>query len=149
MKNILVRLPKLTQQELATVRAACDHLLDRKQEVPAPALYLAMLDVLGQKVPSYSNFCRTASFRLWKKNLPDVERFISGLWPSMTKVEEASISCFLLQLLVDDLKELKVGIGIGTVSSNLGRVPELFDRSFPDYRASGMAGKVLAAMVSR
>jgi hypothetical protein len=151
MKSILSQLPKLTQQELATVRAACDHLLDRKQDrkQEVPALYTAMLDVLGQSGPSYAGFQRTTSWKSWVKNLQEVESFITGLWPGMTKTQEASINCFLLQLLVDDLKYLKVAATLGSVSSNLGRLPEVFDRNFPDYRANGMAGMILEAMVRR
>jgi hypothetical protein len=147
MKSILSQLPSLTQQELATIRAACDHLLDRKQETPA--LYTAMLDILGQTGPSYASFQGTASWKSWAKNSQEVESFITGLWPDMTKTQEASINCFLLQLLVDDLKYLKVAVTIGTISSNLGRVPEVFDRNFPDYRVNGMAGMILEAMVRR
>ncbi len=147
MKSILAQLPKLTQQELAAVRAACDHLLDRKQEVPP--LYLAMLDVLGQKGPSYTSFQRTASWKQWLKNLQEVESFLKKLWPETTKTQEASLNCFLLQQLVDDLKYLKVAVTIGSISSNLGRIPEVFDRSFPGYRQGGLAGLVLKTMVSR
>jgi hypothetical protein len=147
MKNILSQLPKLSQQELATIRAACDHLLDKKQETPV--LYTSMLDILGQKGPSYSSFQRTASWKQWQKNLHEVESFYEKLFPNMTKVQEAAVNSLLLQLLVDDLKYLKVAITIGIVSSNLGRVPEVFDRAFPGYRQSGMAGKLLEAMVRK
>ena len=148
MKSILSQLPNLTQQELAIIRAACDHLLVSPLET-APALYSALLDVLGQKGPSYACFKLTASWKLWKKNLQETESFISGLWPNMTKNQEASISCFLLQLLADDLKAMKVPVTIGAISSNLGRVPAVFDRNFPDYRANDMAGMILEAMVRK
>ncbi len=147
MKQILAQLPKLSQQELATIKAACDHLLDRKQEVPL--LYLSMLDLLGQKGPSYASFQRTVSWKPWQKNLLEVSAFIEKLWPDLTRVQEASINCFLLQLLAGDLKYLKVAVTIGSISSNLGRVPEVFDRSFPGYRENGLAGLVLKTMVNR
>lgn len=147
MKNILAQLPRLTQQELATVRAACDHLLDKPQEVPN--LYLAMLRILGQKGPSYASFQRTASWKQWQKNLQEVTAFTEKLWPDMTKVQEASLNNFLLQLLVDDLNYLKVVATIGSISSNLGRVPEVFDRNFPGYREAGLAKVVLHVMVNR
>ncbi len=147
MKQILAKLPTLTQKELATVRAACDHLLDKKQETPA--LYTAMLDVLGQAGPSYAGFQRTASWKLWQKHLHDVEFFITKLWPDMTKVQEVAIDNFLISQLVDDLKYLKVAVTVGSISSNLGRVPEVFERSFPGYRQNGLAGLVLQSMVRR
>jgi hypothetical protein len=67
----------------------------------------------------------------------------------MTKVQEASLNNFLLQLLVDDLNYLKVVATIGSISSNLGRVPEVFDRNFPGYREAGLAKVVLHVMVNR
>jgi hypothetical protein len=108
-----------------------------------------MLSILGQKGPSYASFQRTVSWKPWRQHLVTVEAFIEKLWPGMTKVQEASLNSFLLWLLADDLKALKVPVTLGSISSNLGRVPEVFDRSFPDYRESGLASKVLQAMVNR
>ena len=50
-------------------------------------------------------------------------------------------------LLINDLKQLSVPVTLGTVCSNLARVPQVFDQQFPDYRQSGMAHIILKQMM--
>lgn len=147
MKTILAKLPNLSQRELTTIKAACDSLLDKPKD--APVLYLTMLDFLGQTGPSYASFQKTVSWRPWQQNQQIVSSFVSSLWPGLSKVQEVALTHFLLSLLADDLKYLEVPVSIGSLSVNLGRLPELFDRSFPGYRENGLAGIVLSSMVSR
>lgn len=147
MKTILAKLPRLSQKELSTVKAACDSLLDKPKD--SPVLYLTMLDFLGQNGPSYVSFQKTVSWRPWQQNQQIVSSFVSSLWPGLSKVQEVALTHFLLSLLADDLKYLEVPVSIGSLSVNLGRLPELFDRSFPGYRENGLAGIVLSSMVSR
>ena len=49
----------------------------------------------------------------------------------------------LFELLADDLKERGVNPTVGIMVASLGRIPELIDAAFPDYRASGMTDLIL------
>lgn len=148
--KLLAALPHLKQTELATLRAAIDHLLVHRVDdldTTSP-LYAAMAKLLGVGL-SYRDFHNVVSFKTWRKSAPAVVSFIEATFPTATKVAKIAMMTFLLEALIDDLKSRGVPITLGTVTINLDRLPQLFDSAFPDYRQAGMSHLVIEAMKKR
>lgn len=153
LKTALGALSGLTQAELATVRAACEHLLNREdtRDDPTKPLYDSVLRAMGGSHHGtyrlrWGLFKGTTTYSTWKKNAPGVVSFIDQTYPQASKVAKMGILQVLLDALLEDLKQRGVPITIGVVVSNLSRLPEIFDTCYPDYRKCGMAGLVLKAM---
>lgn len=145
--TVLGILPQLSQTELATVRAALDHLLVSKVDdldTTSP-LYAAMATLLGVKL-SFRDFHNVQAYSTWKKVAPGIVTFISETWPDLTKVAKLAMMSFLLEALIDDLKGRGVPVSLGTVTFNLSRLPEIYDLIFPGYRQAGLSHLVLGAM---
>lgn len=145
--DMLRELPKLSQEELATVRAAIDHLLGSSDHLldNTSALYGAMITLLGIKL-AYRDFNATKPYREWRKSAPAVVYFIDQTFPASGKISKMAITKYLLTALIDDLKARKVPVTLGVVVSNISRLPQIFDACFPNYRESGMAHLVLKAL---
>ncbi len=147
LTEVLAALPKLSQRDLATVRAAIDHLLVQQVDdidLTSP-LYDAMAKALGLHL-SFRDFHNTTSYKTWKRTAPVVIAFIEKSWPEATKVAKAALMSFLIETLLDDLKSRNVPLTLGQVVMNLERMPMLVDTEFPDYIKSGMAHLILRAM---
>ena len=147
LNDILAVLPSLQQHELATIKAAINHLLVKQiddVDTTSP-LYEAMANLLGVGL-SFRDFHNVTSYSTWKKSAPHVVSFIEKTYPQATRVAKLAMMTFLLEALIDDLKGRGVPITLGTVTVNLERLPALYDQCFPGYRESGMAHLVLKSM---
>lgn len=147
VNKVLGILPGLSQQELATVRAAIDHLLVHQVDEldTTSPLYTAIATMLGVGL-SYRDFHNVQAYSTWRKVAPKVVSFIQETFPQATKVTKTAMMTFMLEALMDDLKGRGVSITLKTMTVNLSRLPMLFDQEFPDYRQNGMAHLVLEAM---
>lgn len=150
---ILSALASLSQAELATVKAACEHLLNKEdtKDDPTKPLYDSVLRAMGGPHGGtyrlrWGVFKGTTTHSTWKKHAPGVVSFIDQTYPGASKVAKMAILQVLLDALIDDLKQRGVTITLGTLVSNLSRLPEIYDTCYPDYRKSGMAGVILNAM---
>jgi hypothetical protein len=52
----------------------------------------------------------------------------------------------LVSALMDELRSRGIGVAFGTVATNIGRLPEIFDSAFPGYLESGLGFVVPLAM---
>ncbi len=150
LNEVLAALPHLSQTELATIKAAIDHLLTQQvDEVDLTSpLYDAMAKALGLQL-SFRDFHNIVSYKTWKRTAPVVVRFIETTYPQATKVAKLAMMSFLIEALLEDLKSRGVPLSLGQVTLNLERLPMLYDQSFPDYRKSGMTNIVLEAMTKK
>lgn len=148
--QVLAALPKLTKADLATVRAAVDHLLGPQQgaTLTAPPLFNALAGLIGNRV-TYQAFTTMGAYKHWAKNVTTVDEFITEHFPDTSKVLSAALLRFLMELIVDDLKGRKVPATLGSITVNLGRLPEIFESAFPGYLESGAAHLIVKAMVKR
>lgn len=145
--EVLAALPKLSQPELASVRAALEHLLVHQVDEldTTSPLYIAMSELLGVGL-SFRDFHNAQSYSTWRKVAPKVVAFMEATFPHTTKVTKFAMMTFMLEALMDDLKGRGVPLTLSTVTVNLARLPALFDQEFPGYRESGKAHLVLKAM---
>lgn len=147
---IIGQLPQLPRDDLKKINAAIGHLLKgeaRNNHTDGTvALFSALTTTLGTNLP-YASFTATSSHVHWAKSAPDVVQFIDTTFPTATRIEKRAIMMFLIEALIDDLKTRKVPISIGSVVTNIGFLPQIFDSAFPEYRKNGLALLVLKAMV--
>jgi hypothetical protein len=151
LTNIISALATLNKRELATVKAAVEQLLGSKAPTVAPealSLYEA-IRVAGsnEKLP-YEALKRSAMAATWVKYAPEAITFIENTWPQAkrNKIVRMGLERLLISVLVDDLRSKNVKITVGTLVRNLGRLPEVFDSEFPQYRENQLQGLILKAM---
>ena len=147
LTSLLAELPKLRPDELATVKAAAEHLLGAQHEAPdsTTPLYDALTSLLGNQMP-YGRFKLSASWRMWARNAPTVVTFIDKNFPKATKVARLALMKFIVETLIAEMRERKIPVTVGSVTNNLTRCPEVFEMAFPDYIESGLQHLVLKAM---
>lgn len=146
LNDVLAMLPHLRQKDLSTVRAAIDHLLDKRVENdPTLPLFGAIKSILGIHT-SFHQFQAARAYAAWKRAAPAYVQFLDATWPEASKVAKVAITTVLIDMLADDLAGMKVPVTLNSIVTNLERIPQLFDREFPGYRKMGMAHLVLAAM---
>lgn len=149
--QIIAFLPKLSRADLATVKAAAEHLLgglNSEANDHTYPLFEAVRNIINSRI-SFLKFKTTNSFREWDKNASGVIQFIDETFPNIGKTTRMAMMTYLVGALADDLKERGVPVTIGTMSSNLGRLPEVFEDAFPNYRGSGLVHLIVKSMERR
>lgn len=147
LSAILALLPALSRADLLAVRAAADGLLGSLTATAGP-LYGVLTDALGVKMP-FGRFKQTPASKNWVENETLVVSFIDATWPGLSKVEQMAVMRLLVEMLIAELKERKVPATVGAAAVNLGLIPQVLDKGFPDYRQAGMANLILKAMAKR
>ena len=148
--KILGALPKLSQPDLEAIIALATSLtngrtgaLQKGADTVSQTILTALAATAGLNVGSISLPERTQ--QQFNKRCP---KFISFLdehfkgWAA-NKNSQLAFLKMLFELLADDLKERGINPSIGIMVVNLGRIPEVIDAAFPDYRASGMTDLIL------
>ena len=131
--QVLTLLPKLKRDELQAVKAVLDSLLSSKNnnvELWGDACRV----VLG--IEQRFAIVKTVAA---KRNLDAAEEFLKSVLPEHCRAHLMAARQRLVSLLADDLKRRKVNPTVGIILANLGRLPEVFDNAYPDYRKSGLA----------
>lgn len=149
VNEILAALPKLSQPELATIKAAVEHLLTKLDSTDdtLPLFTIVRLR-LGVKV-SFGQFKATSAYPVWRKKAAVVVSFIDQWWPDAKKTERGALLTLAVDLLLSDLKRCQIPATLSSISSSLDRIPQLIDFELPDYRQSGLSHLVLKAMSTR
>lgn len=145
--QIIGALPTLGHADLKAINAVTAHLLG--QGLPDPQnhpngpqawLFVALQGVLN------GAYRPPDSLKAFNKNAPAVIKFVAdgfGVHFLDKKVEAMALLNGLVCLLRDDLKDRKVPVTYKTMTEHLPRLPEVFERSFPGYLDSGLAGLFL------
>lgn len=146
--EIMQALPRLKVEELATIKAGIEHLLKGNASDTRDAtepLYDVVARAIGAK-QSFQSFKGMRAFLTWKSKAPGVVLFIDELYPQAKLVAKQALMSMLVDGLITALKRHKVPITIGTMATNIARLPQVFETAFPDYRESGMQHMILKAM---
>lgn len=147
--QILAALPSLSQADLRAINAASGALMAGRHpvapqpfETPQGWLAEALQGALGlggagaRQLPSTFN-----------KQAPTALAFmVQAFGPLKNKTTTLAIMRLILGLLVADLKNKQVKISVGSLSSNLGRVQQVFEEAYPGYLENGIASLVLQAI---
>lgn len=150
--KILAELPKLDKSALKGILTVIQGLLgDTVTHEPDDAtkwLYEALCGVLGITYTSTGTLPRPKGFA---KNAPVAIAFMNNTFQgAMTnRVKAIGLMRYLLGLLSDDLKRQQVPVTRNTLANNLGRLPEVFENSFPHYHKSGVANLVMQAILGK
>lgn len=92
-------------------------------------------------------------YSTWKTAIKDLTKFIITFQHRskvrLSKNEYQSLLSLLFKLLIDDMRQIGIPITLKTLIRNMGRISEVFDKSFPGYLQSGMAYLVLTNIKRR
>ena len=142
LTEIVAAIGKLDQRELTVVQAAVN---SRLQPDIGEEKYSLLADCLIKggicDANIFNQFKLSKYYSDWKKNAKVLTEFAYECWPEFDtkKVNERRIYSLLLRLITDDLKARNIPVSVGSVVLNMGRIAQLFDAGFPDYRQSGLA----------
>jgi hypothetical protein len=150
--KILATLPTLSKPDLSAIRAAADSLLG-PQAVPIEGASTPLFDVitraLGLRI-GFEVIRQGQAYKPYRRGEAAVTAFIDEMLPDFnTKVARNGLLTFMVECLMDDLKERKVPISIGTLCTNLERCPQVFRAAFPGYLESGHAHLIVKKMLKR
>lgn len=145
--KIISELPNLSQKELATVRAAADHLLTKGDDIGGceRLLFDALLTAVKVKI-NFQQFKGMNAYKAWTTHGKSASDFMTQLCPDAKRVTVTALARLLVDALVADLASNHIPITLGTLTANLGRIPQVFEDCFPGYQGSGMIHWVLRTM---
>ena len=150
--DALAALPTMTPTQLRQVQARTIFLLATTGgsagiEEERRALYQTISDVLKslhlKNSPPWAVFKKNRFYNHYNTSYDLLEDFMVENFEGMSTPERIQFYRLVLRILVRDLKRIGVEVSIGSITTNLGRVPSLIDRAFPGYIESGMMSKVL------
>lgn len=145
LDTILSLLPKLDQSQLAIVRAFITDLSNTSSE--ESLLYEVVSTAVRVKMP-FSEFAKSSAYKTWAKGEPTVMAFLNSTFPEcQKKLPMVAILRFLIDLLRAELVRADIPVTLGTISSNLNRIPEIFSSEFPGYAESGALSIVKARLL--
>jgi hypothetical protein len=144
--EILAALPTLSKADLAQIRGAADSLLGPQgapNEAPATPLLDVLQRALGLRLRH--GFTTAATYKHYKRGETAVVEFVAKAFPTAcdNRVTYNGVLSLMMDCLLDDLKERGVPISLGTVCSNLERMPEVFKAAFPGYIEGGLSDVIL------
>lgn len=148
-EEVLAALPKLSRADLEAVAAVAAHLLGAGGALPVEAtplaitLFEALGGALGRSISPLNAPAKVIA-QVNAKGPPLAAVLTQGFpgWDAR-KTTQLAFLRMLMGLLMDDLSNRGVTPSLGVVVTNLQRIPEVFDTSFPDYRASGLGPLIL------
>jgi|SRR5882672_2644282 len=148
IEALIAALSNLSQNDLASVRAAADQLLIRQpndltvNDRTSP-LYNALAALLGIH-HNYAAFRKAAPYKQWKHSAPAVIDFIDRTFPSAkSKLVRHGLMVFLLEGLMSHIREQRKDVTIHSMVDHLPELATTFDDNFPGYRQNGLAGVVV------
>lgn len=149
--QILAALPALSPEEQAVIASVASHLskgrigaLDRPATTLAATCFEALSAALNSPVP-YATFAASKWGRAFDINVPTLGKWFDDKLPGWdkNKVGQMALLRMLFELLSEDLLKRKLPTNMGTMVSNLGQIPRIFNQAFPDYIESGMGPFIL------
>ena len=155
--QILAALPGLSNASLRTVQGVIGSLLGevaissaKPASEPVAWLYDALSHHIGAR-QSLSTFKATAAGKQFMKNAPIAISFIQTNFKGAleNKVKAHGLMRHLTGILLADMKAGKIPITRNTVTANLHRMNDAFERAYPNYIQSGLAVLVLKAILNK
>lgn len=147
-------LPELSRSQLEQVRDRVDFLLqasgEEEEVIDDHRLFYEAL-VKGVSIaaridcPPFKVFCQSRYFSYFVEKLPPILMFINTNLPNLKKVERIKLYGICANVLVRQLQDQNVPISIGSVCTNLHRLPELVEKAFPGYIAAGLFSVLVRA----
>jgi len=144
--DIISALTNLTQDELTQIKEAATFLTKKqiKNIDKYEWLFRAMIEELKihgvNPYTNFTNFTGTQNFKFFKKGFNVIDSFFKDVYPKYTKhIQKIGISRILIAALIRDMRSMHIPVTLGTVSKNIHRLPEVFEKSFPNYIQSGLA----------
>lgn len=100
---------------------------------------------------SYSSIMESKYAKAWRKGVGVTSEFVEKTFKDHIKTDNHRLGLcrVLARITIDELKKREIPISIGTIASNLQRVPQSFDNAFPGYIKSGLAYLVAESMLRR
>lgn len=142
--DIIASLSGLPLKDLRAIQIALDHELLKYLSLDKD-LYFLLFEVTGAPPMSADKFARSELGVQWRKNQLVFDQFIVKLLgdtkPRQTVIK--ALKKFLLEMLVEDIKGQGKPLNMKSVCLGLGTIDEAFDRSFPNYLASGLGHMIV------
>lgn len=160
VESIVSQLAMLSKDDLKKVKSMSDFLLggdeagtpsnpeDPFEEVLFQSINAEMQN-LGFRPVSYSAFKEMNAYKAWKRDWPSAKEFLQTSFGK--EGEKKSVQIAICRIIIKESVTWMRKVGIPVTTANackaVGKFPQLFDRAFPGYLASGIAYLVPAALL--
>jgi hypothetical protein len=160
LDTIASQLPSLKQSDLIKIRQLTDLLIGGGSETqPENEFERMMLEAVKSELAregvrsaiSYKSITESRYANTWRKGVSVTNEFLDTTFKGHIKSDTHKLGLcrVLARITIDELKKREIPISIGTIASNLQRVPQSFDNAFPNYIRSGLAYLVADSMLRR
>lgn len=149
--QILAALPGLSHEDQAVIASVASHLCKGRTGAigqPATQLGATVYEALGAALASpvpYATFAASKWGRAFDAKVLPLGKWFDSKLPGWdkNKVGQMALLRMLFELLSQDLLKRSVPTNMGTMVSNLGQIPRIFDQAFPNYIESGLGPFIL------
>ncbi len=151
LSEMITALPSLTKKDLKTLQVAVDAELTKNIPIDTDLFYM-VFDVASEKPMSVSKFSNSENGTIWRKNQPTFNNFVDSLLNHGMAYRVAftkALKKFLLQLIVEDIKESHMPLTLRTICQQLGNVESIFNRAYPGYLRNQLQHLILAQLGSK
>lgn len=139
----------LDSEELRKVNAQTSHLLDHNATDDNDDLVF-IFDAICKAINNhgeivdihFSQFVRTKYYRQFLEKALIILSYIDSNAIGLRRAERAKILRMFTSLLIEDMEAMGIPIKLGSVVSNLARIPEVVNAAFPGYAANKLLGIV-------
>jgi len=156
---VMSQLSTLGQKDLLAVRQMTDMLLGSTLPSKPDDSDTLLFDAACQELAAhglngriaYNTFRTSRYFKAWQAGVEVVEQFIEQHFKNYIthQVQRSALYRTFIESLIAELRRQKVPCSIGTIATNMHRVPQAFDGQFPGYLQAGLAYLVVKAMTTK
>lgn len=141
VNDVLNLLPELNLTELRAVQIALDKELLKHLPFDEE-LYFLVFDITGEKPLGISKFVNSTLGSQWRKNQSSFDDVVARLTKDNKprKVTLKALKKFLLELLVDHIKDKGMPLNMRVICQQLENMETILDSSFPGYLKAGLGG---------
>ncbi len=142
-------LPQFTKKDLRTLRGLVDELLQGDVAVDGSELFEPLVDTLKEHniIVDRGYLARNpTALKQWHTHLPGLRGLLGAFEGAGARGIAYRLLRLMYGLLIADMSRRQIPLSPGSVITNLGRVPEVFDQSFPGYLASGLGCLIVKAI---
>jgi hypothetical protein len=108
------------------------------------AIVIEVLALRGCGYLSNHQFSGMSGFNKFRDDhVPNVMKFVRGSIPGGRRIEFRSMMHLGVQMLCENLAEMKQPVTHGNVMRQFYRIPDMFDKAFPGYASMGLLGMVM------
>lgn len=100
------------------------------------------LSTKGIKLGSYQYFQNSKNHPTYVKGIAKLDEFVNAYFNGINRFEKLKLYKIFAGMMCDEIERFTT-LNIGVIVGFVGKIPELFQKSFPGYIQAGLAKAIL------